>query len=526
MSKAVNSPTALLLQSSRLFSLPRPLPELSDRSTGGTTRGSDSGTTPYPTHQAITTPASSLHRGDFGLKRSLPGKRTRHTSTPHIRVQAHDTYAHVTDFASAADHTQTLEKWQEMGIPMVLRQSQEFGLSNRRGLHLSVYESWVDNTDPEPGLNLRAKGLPPTGNKSAEPNTRIRWKHAGPWIAGMQQGEFDAYLSRQIATRRPEWRALLARKLVKNKVASAIGNARDLGETMDKTAVENLRNTYRPTEEEITEYQKSLRDEHMAAAEALSTDLTTYICEFLDLPAVTADTASGPDLMKTLSVDTTDEGPPSTHPGAGLSHIRTNAVMHNHPIYGPQLHPPPVESRVLKPRMFRYNSKVSYKAKLGVGGVVTYDSDSLTRSTGRRLESVDEADQLATELDPDLVGGNKIWVHPSTAYVGPNGHVMLNIRKRADAEAMAVKKGDVEDIYARKRATANLPAPEPGVQDPRPLATRARAKYGFATGHGRRGESSPTGMEGFDGEVQRREDGGASMRHVQDLLNQGSNSKS
>ncbi len=108
MSKAATSPTARLLQNSRLFSLPRPLPAppLEGLSSTGLFRASETATTPYPTLQAITTPRSSLSRGDFGLKRALPAKTTRHTSTPHVRIRAQDTYEHVTEFASAADHTQ------------------------------------------------------------------------------------------------------------------------------------------------------------------------------------------------------------------------------------------------------------------------------------------------------------------------------------------------------------------------------------------------------------------------------------
>ncbi|KAI7149897.1 hypothetical protein KC352_g28834, partial [Hortaea werneckii] len=110
MSKASSSPTARLLQSSRLFSLPRPLPQphIENITSTGVYRASDSATLPYPTHQAIATTASSRSRGDWGLKRALPKKATQDTSTPHIRVSAQDTPEHITDFGSAADHTQTL----------------------------------------------------------------------------------------------------------------------------------------------------------------------------------------------------------------------------------------------------------------------------------------------------------------------------------------------------------------------------------------------------------------------------------
>ena len=154
MSKAATSPTARLLQSSRLFSLPRPLPQpaYDGLTSTGMYRTSDTATQPYPTLQAIATPASSHSRGDWGLKRPLPGKTTRGSSTPYIRISAQDTVEHITDFGSAADHTQTAAKWRELGVPVLAKQ----GRSGAKAAAMSVFEEGADNT--EGGLRKYASG--------------------------------------------------------------------------------------------------------------------------------------------------------------------------------------------------------------------------------------------------------------------------------------------------------------------------------------------------------------------------------
>ena len=150
MSKSVNSPTARLLQSSRLFSLPRPLPHPGQQRTSAISvyRESDTATLPYPTRQAVTTIPSSLSRGDWGLKRGLPSKATRNTGTPHIRIQANDTRYQITDFTSAADHTQTRAKWQEMGIPVFRAIPKTRHTQTSAEMVVDAYNDATDVTDP------------------------------------------------------------------------------------------------------------------------------------------------------------------------------------------------------------------------------------------------------------------------------------------------------------------------------------------------------------------------------------------
>src|SRR5947207_4919817 len=105
------SPAANLLRKSRLFALPPSLSPPVQPPTSSQVSESDTATLPYPIRAAIETPRSSLARGDWGLKRPLPSKSTTtSSSSPVVRVNYLDTFEHITDFESAADHTVTLEK--------------------------------------------------------------------------------------------------------------------------------------------------------------------------------------------------------------------------------------------------------------------------------------------------------------------------------------------------------------------------------------------------------------------------------
>src|SRR5271167_5280501 len=112
------SPGGALLRASRLFSVPPPLPRPAGDLSSTAIFNSDTATLPHPIHLSITTPQSSLARGDWGFKRPLPLRSTTKSSTPVIRVDAIDTFEHITEFASAADHSLSLQKWQEMGVPL------------------------------------------------------------------------------------------------------------------------------------------------------------------------------------------------------------------------------------------------------------------------------------------------------------------------------------------------------------------------------------------------------------------------
>jgi hypothetical protein len=186
------SPTAQLLRSSRLFSLPQPLPKpVIENQVNLGYRNSDTATTPFPTHQAISTPESSLRRGDWGFKRPLPVRDTSNEVKPFVRTVARltgqDTIEHITDYETASDHTKTWEKFQEMRIALV-RKDLTTGTSRD---HKSAFEPAHDYTD---------QGSAPTlgPNVDASP----RWKFHGPSLGQMTQRDFNEFVTKKLHSRR------------------------------------------------------------------------------------------------------------------------------------------------------------------------------------------------------------------------------------------------------------------------------------------------------------------------------------
>ena len=299
------SPTANLLRNSRLFSLPPPLVRPSDKVTSSQRFGSETATLPYPTQQAIETTPSSLARGDWGLKRSLPLKSTARTSTPTIRIKDIDSIDHITNFDSAADHVLNLKKWQEIGLPVTIHEDRHvyntFDRDQPLRAHRSVFESRYDNTE----------------RRSDDPKHK-RWKHRGPWLAGQTAGEFDEYTKKKIKSRKTEFREFLRKRLA-NKIATedrraAIDGGLDLPEEAPEV-----------TKEQLNHHIKELRQDQQGL-------LFRYIEEFLDLP-------SGTKVVDSEEAWTSAEGekgPPTTHPSAGLSYLRTPSHTFNHPGLGPQ----------------------------------------------------------------------------------------------------------------------------------------------------------------------------------------------
>ncbi|KAF2763157.1 hypothetical protein EJ05DRAFT_472081 [Pseudovirgaria hyperparasitica] len=144
-SRKASSPTAQLLRSSRLFSIPEPLPKPSTFKANG--RGSPNATLPYPVYQAIEAPLSSASRGDYGLKRPLPLRKLRRTSSPVVRLVELDAIEDVTDYELASDHVQTLHKLQELGLS--ISNGQRSGTfhsysSSKRATDLNAFDDLVD----------------------------------------------------------------------------------------------------------------------------------------------------------------------------------------------------------------------------------------------------------------------------------------------------------------------------------------------------------------------------------------------
>ena len=145
-----------------------------------------------------------------------------------------------------------------------------------------------------------------------------------------------------------------------------------------------------------------------------------------------------------------------------MSHLRTSAVLENHPLYGPQAHKSPVLSRVLAPRSSSHGN--IQQARLGVGGFVALDPqtarfapDKYKSSTAGKVGPAQEYDpeEMSKHFDFERPGGNKMWVHPEYASIDEDSRIRLAV-SRADQEAVAVKTGDVQYIHDAKAAADQI----------------------------------------------------------------------
>ena len=338
----------------------------------------------------------------------------------------------------------------------------------------SVYDDDVDNTiavENAPVVQSSSLGSEPRRQRHRKedllpPNANQQWKREGPWIGGMQEGEFHEFLENQIASRKSEFREFLLERFLENRVNEERRKARESGKAFQEKRRDELGQELRAN---FTEEEKRLRDKH--SEQQLSSEMTAAICDFLDLPSVRATDSAGfgrpalnPELNRAIEKISTHEitGPPSTHPGAGLSHLRTNLIMENHPVLGPQAHRSPVLARVLRPRNSAQGTE--HNAKIGVGGIVTSDPIGASFHPARNLrpssnqdsnQDYRDSERMVQAIHLELEGGNKMWVQPETAYVDERGRIRLEV-SRADKEAIAVKEDDLEEIHESRRADLRL----------------------------------------------------------------------
>lgn len=404
------SPTAKLLRRSRLFSLPPPLPRPSHSpSSAAATFDSDTATLPYPTHASIETTQSSLARGDWGLKRALPQKSTTATTTPIIRIGAIDSIYHITDFDSAADHALTLRKWQEMNIPISMPKVKTG--SNLPESAVSTFEEDLNRTEV-------------ARNNTAEDSKR--WRYQGPWLAGKTQGEFEDYVAKKIKGRRSEFRKYLRDRFQEKMTAATRRTAIEQGEDLP---IESTTFSEQNFQAEVIKLRQD------------PAELWVLIWNFLDLPGSLPGPEHVSDRMSKVDTASEDIGqvdgdisyvPPSTHPSAGLSYLRTGSHVPNHPILGPMNSQPPVVGRILH---HGSPTRSSDYTMVGVGGVVAV-------GIAPRMHR-DPKHQQWTDLDPDLEGGAKAWVHPQRASINPSGRILLSSDKASD-DTVALWEGVVD----------------------------------------------------------------------------------
>ena len=384
---------------------------------------SNTATKPFPIHLSVTTTEKSRVYGDWGFKRSLPLRKTTKTSTPVVRIKQVDSIEAITDYASASDHSLTLEKFHEMGMAVsapVLR------YEKKKEGRVSVFEENTDRTT-----------MPTTQDDSTAKVKR--WKFNGPWLASLSDDEFQRFLKNQVRGRKTEFREVLRHRRAEELSHAAAQKAMNVGETPPPRM-----SSRDVSDADLTEYIRTLRFDRNTLYE--------IITEFLDLaPVAPPQTSTN---MWANSLDGTlppvnpyaQDGPPITHPSAGLSYLRTSAYVTNHPIYGPQKQHTPVLSRILSPQ------RGPDSPKLGVGGFVTNVPPGTT-SFVHRYRDYDARSKVQglSIFDPSIPGGASVYTVPHSAKVTPKGHVVLKVDE-ATPEAQLVQKemAGTGEIYFEK----------------------------------------------------------------------------
>lgn len=380
-----------------MFSLPSALPAPPGDYQAATSYKSDTATQAFPTLQTVTSPENFRQRGDWGFKRHFPLRSTARTSTPYLRIKQVDSIEHVTDYSSAADHSLTLEKFQEMNVAMSLphpkvsttegARQQRLGDTNK-----SVFEDQYDFTVLDEDKIIQAG--------------RKRWKYKGPWLANLPEGEFQTYIKKQVRGRRSEFREFLKVQLAPRLTREA--RARAMEEGIDQE-VSDLQ-PEQVTDEQIMDFLRDSREEGSTRR-----DLYNYVSKFLDLAPCPREKidyvyelAHGQSEVFTAEDPYSATGPPVTHPSAGLSYLRTNAFLENHPVYGPQSHHRPVKARVM--------SMQPGIPLVGVGGIV---SNAEPARSAFKTSGMD----LSSHKEP---GGPKMWINVSTAHVNSIGQAVMH----------------------------------------------------------------------------------------------------
>jgi hypothetical protein len=372
---------------------------------------------------------------------------------------------HVTDFRSASDHTMTLKKFQELNLPISVP-SPHVDTRPR-----SVFEEDGDVTAIEPD---QAKAIE---NK--------RWKFKGPWLAGMTDGEFNKWLEKNVRTKRVEFRAYLkevyAKELTEEQRVEAIRDNLPIPPEVKAGDI---------TEDHLVEYLRDIRQDRLV--------LFRHVSRFLDLAPLTTETEylSSMKLYRSQSFD--DEspyginGPPITHPSAGLSYLRTPNFIDNHPIYGPQKYHPVVKARVLKPR--NVGTGV-HDPVIGVAGFVANRALD-QRNLGNPTSFNSPRGKPLAQLDLERPGGSKLYYKLDSASIDSSGRVRINVSEPGQEQTTAelvVKEmlGETNEKYEVYSNSIQSNAPTDLPRNPRGRGAQKRSQvYGSREiyGLGRNGQ--------------------------------------
>lgn len=413
----------------------------------------------YPTRQAIITPASSLHRGDWGLKRPLPDKIQKQSTTPTVRIIAPDTIEQITEYESAGDHTRTLAKLQELNLAFV---------TTRTTVTNSAQKSVFDADEAE---NNARKSGEDDQNRSMEGVARdmkniVHSPVGGQEVtlADMTEEEFDRYLLEKIDRERDEFVEFLRREINQKYSIVRKQRAREIGADIAQAGEKTI------PEKDFADFLDILHEERGSAVrifpailqyfkispifhksdiarvksasgsegfgnDAIKSDVSLYEMLRLDkgqargrlaaklAPFLPSGQKERLNVEEVLDLYRGTKGTHDRHPSLGLSYNRSNAFIEMHPEMGPLSQHSPAPARVLQPRItFNKSNRFSI---VGLAGVVT-------RGPNRTSLAVNDKNTNWTTgqgniLDIDTPGGETMLVNVQTASVDKNGRLDLQL---------------------------------------------------------------------------------------------------
>ncbi|KAI1395117.1 mitochondrial ribosomal protein MRP51 [Hypoxylon fuscum] len=450
--------------------MPAPIPAPPGDYSSATKHYSPTATINYPTHLTVTTTSASRANGDWGFKRPFPLRTTTNTTYPLIRVKQVDSTEHVTDFQSASDHTITLRKFQEMNLPISVPSAHNIDRYAQVGYPKSVFEESADVTA------LDAKQKVELANK--------RWKFTGPWLAGMSDGDFDKYLEKQVRGRRSEFRTFLKETLATEITADQTQKAREAGEPSEPPPV----SVSEITDNRLTDYIRELRQDRMT--------LYKLVSRFLDLAPIDLNIeyrmlgkmAPGKQYDLDRGSPYGANGPPITHPSAGLTYLRTRNFQENHALYGPQKHHAPVKARILKPTHF---ATYSFGPSIGIAGFVGSTPNHESVFNAKKQKNQSGFSKALHELELEKHGGSKLYVQPTTAVVDSSGRVCIDIEEASSLQSETVQKEMVGEGTVLEDELKAMQSP----QVPRnPMKAPARPSFSAPPGTRLSGNANTYGL--------------------------------
>ncbi|KAK6337709.1 hypothetical protein TWF696_001192 [Orbilia brochopaga] len=332
MSSKAASPTATLIRHSRLMAMPAP------RSAAALTE-SQIYRPPYPTHQAITAPESSRHRGDWGLKRPIPRK----VASTYLRYNDIDTIEHRTTFQSSHDTVVSLKKWQEMGIPLKLF-DQISGRFTSAFYFDAVPSVALSNPPPPPAASAAPAAADPAADQDQQPIATPKpaavnppiWGYREKFVQHMTPGELKTFIDTKLVPRRAEFQEF-AKKWEPNQRSSTPTAAPPLEQTAPKDPSSEdaaLAENAQPSASQSSDPQQQQQQQQQLSFPAFQPNFTVEPIPDV-VKGMRHDPITSVNYVRAFLQIPLRQAPMTTHPSGGLYYILDPSYLENHPEHGP-----------------------------------------------------------------------------------------------------------------------------------------------------------------------------------------------